>query len=193
MWAFNDERVAHAIYASNIPVISAVGHEPDVTICDYVADLRAATPSNGAELAVPDQNALRQNLDAMSQAMAQAMDRKVRNARLCLDGLAQRPVLTSPTRYFEQRAKALELLKNRLLSAQNHTTQIHHRRFVALTSKLDAMSPLKVLVRGYALASDEDGNVIRSAGQVRSGQKISVRVSDGTIQANVIEGVKDHE
>lgn len=193
LWAFNDERVARAIYDSRIPVISAVGHEPDVTISDYVADLRAATPSNAAELAVPDQDALRQNLDAMSQAMAQAMDRRVRNERLRLENLSQRPVLRSPLGYYEQKRKALELLENRLLAAQNHAVQNHNRRFVAVTSKLDAMSPLKVLTRGYALASDERGELIRSTDQVKPGQTIAVRVSDGTISAKVVGGVKSHE
>lgn len=193
LWAFNDERVAHAIYDSKIPVISAVGHEPDVTISDYVADLRAATPSNAAELAVPDQDALRQTLDSMSQAMAQAMDRHLKNAALRLENLSQRPVLYSPLAYYEQKQKALELLKNRLASAENNTIQNHHRRYISLTAKLDAMSPLKVLTRGYALASDEQGNLIRSADQVSPGDCVSLRVSDGTIQAKVIEGVKDHE
>lgn len=193
LWAFNDERVAQAIYASQIPVISAVGHEPDVTISDYVADLRAATPSNAAELAVPDQDALRQTLDAMDQAMAQAMDRRLKNARLTLDSLAQRPVLRSPLGYYEQKQKALELLENRLVSAQNGAVQNHHRRYVALTAKLDAMSPLKVLTRGYALASDESGTLIRSVEQVQPGQTIAVRVSDGTITAKTTEGVKHHE
>lgn len=193
LWAFNDERVAQAIYASQIPVISAVGHEPDVTISDYVADLRAATPSNAAELAVPDQDALRQTLDAMDQAMAQAMDRRLKNARLTLDSLAQRPVLRSPLGYYEQKQKALELLENRLASAQNGAVQNHHRRYVALTAKLDAMSPLKVLTRGYALASDESGTLIRSVEQVQPGQTIAVRVSDGTITAKTTEGVKHHE
>ena len=193
LWAFNDERVAQAIYASQIPVISAVGHEPDVTISDYVADLRAATPSNAAELAVPDQDALLQTLDAMDQAMAQAMDRRLKNARLTLDSLAQRPVLRSPLGYYEQKQKALELLENRLVSAQNGAVQNHHRRYVALTAKLDAMSPLKVLTRGYALASDESGTLIRSVEQVQPGQTIAVRVSDGTITAKTTEGVKHHE
>lgn len=193
LWAFNDARVAHAIYDSKIPVISAVGHEPDVTISDYVADLRAATPSNAAELAVPDQDALRQTLDSMSQAMAQAMDRRLKNAALRLENLSQRPVLHSPLAYYEQKQKTLELLKNRLASAENNTIQNHHRRYISLTAKLDAMSPLKVLTRGYALASDEQGNLIRSADQVSPGDCISLRVSDGAIQAKVIEGVKDHE
>lgn len=190
LWAFNDERVAHAIYESEIPVISAVGHEPDVTISDYVADLRAATPSNAAELAVPDQDALRQALDSMNQAMAQAMDRRLKNARLSLDSLAERPVLRSPLGYYEQKQKVLELLQNRLVSAQNEAIQQHNRRFVALTAKLDAMSPLKVLTRGYALASDGEGHLIRTVGQVKPGQPITVRVSDGEIKATTIEGVK---
>ena len=193
LWAFNDERVAQAIYASRIPVISAVGHEPDVTISDYVADLRAATPSNAAELAVPDQDALRQTLDSMSVAMAQAMDRRVKNARLQLEKLAQRPVLTSPYSYFEQRQKALQLLENRLISAQKGNVERNHRRFVAMTAKLDAMSPLKVLIRGYALASDEEGNLIRSVDQVKENDIIDLRVSDGLIKAKTIEGVKVHE
>lgn len=111
LWAFNDELVAHAIYESEIPVISAVGHEPDVTISDYVADLRAATPSNAAELAVPDQDALRQNLDAMSSAMASALSRQLKAARQHLNVLSQSPALRSPTGYIEQREKSLELLK----------------------------------------------------------------------------------
>ena len=193
LWAFNDERVAQAIYASRIPVISAVGHEPDVTISDYVADLRAATPSNAAELAVPDQDALRQTLDSMSMAMATAMDRRLKNASLQLENLSQRPVLTSPLGYFEQKQKALQLLENRLLSAQKGSVERHQRRFVAMTAKLDAMSPLKVLTRGYALASDEEGNLIRSVDQVREEQVIHLRVSDGVIRAKTIEGVKNHE
>lgn len=193
LWAFNDERVAHAIYHSRIPVISAVGHEPDVTIADYVADLRAATPSNGAELAVPDQDALRQTLDAMSMSMAQSMERRLKNARLQLDGLAKRPVLTSPLGYYEQRRKNLQMLENRLISAQKGTVEGSQRCFVAMTAKLDAMSPLKVLTRGYALASDENGNLIRSVNQVKENEIIDLRVSDGIIKAKTIEGVKVHE
>ena len=193
LWAFNDERVARAIYASKIPVISAVGHEPDVTISDFVADLRAATPSNAAELAVPDQDALRQILDSMSSAMAGAMNRKLKNARERLDNLGGRPVLRSPLASFESRKKALELLQNRLISAQNRNISNQRRRFVSNVAKLDAMSPLKVLTRGYAVVSGDDGHIIRSAGEVKAGEPITVRVSDGKIYANVTEGKMDHE
>lgn len=193
LWAFNDEQVARAIYASTIPVISAVGHEPDVTISDYVADLRAATPSNAAELAVPDQDALRQQLDSLEQAMILAMKRKLNRAEERLAHLSNRPVLQSPLASFEQRRKALKLLETRLIGAQNQTVSKYRQRFVAQTAKLDAMSPLKVLTRGYAVASTQSGSIIRSVEEVCPGEQITVRVSDGSIHANVIEGKMDHE
>lgn len=187
LWAFNDELVAHAIYESEIPVISAVGHEPDVTISDYVADLRAATPSNGAELAVPDQDALRQNLDAMSSAMASALSRQLKAARQHLNVLSQSPALRSPTGYIEQREKSLELLKNRLIAAQNQSITRKNQRYIAAVSKLDAMSPLKVLTRGYSMAQTEAGEVLRSVRQVELGERISVLLSDGKLSATVMD------
>lgn len=186
LWAFNDERVAYAIYASEIPVISAVGHEPDVTISDFVADLRAATPSNAAELAVPDQDALRQNLDAMSGAMATALNRQLKAARQHLDVLSQSPALRSPTGYIEQREKSLELLKNRLISAQNQSITRKNARYIAAVSKLDAMSPLKVLTRGYSMAQTEKGEVLRSVSQVELGERIHISLSDGKLSATVM-------
>ena len=188
LWAFNDELVARAIYDSRIPVISAVGHEPDVTISDFVADLRAATPSNAAELAVPDQDALRQNLEDMLNARAVAMENRIRRAGERLENLACRPVLKSPLASFESRRKALELLQNRLLSAQGGYIARNRQRFVAQVSKLDAMSPLKVLTRGYAMAAKEDGTIVRSVKDVKPKDPIAVRVSDGTIVASVIGG-----
>ena len=188
LWAFNDELVARAVYDSAIPVISAVGHEPDVTISDFVADLRAATPSNAAELAVPDQDALRQTLDEMQNAMAVAMAAKIDRAGERLGNLANRPVLKSPLASFEGRRKALELLGNRLISAQSGAVARSRQRFVAQVSKLDAMSPLKVLTRGYAMASREDGTIVRSVSDVKPNDPIAVRVSDGIIEATVIGG-----
>ena len=187
LWAFNDEQVAHAIYDSRIPVISAVGHEPDVTISDYVADLRAATPSNAAELAVPDQDALRQNLDSMCMAMTTALTRQVKAARQHLQVLSGSPALQSPTGYLEQRRKSLELLQNRLVSAETRTVERKNRQFIELTSKLDAMSPLKVLTRGYALVRREDGMVLKSVRQVEPGERIKVSLSDGSLTAAVTE------
>jgi exodeoxyribonuclease VII large subunit len=187
LWAFNDERVAYAIYESQIPIISAVGHEPDVTIADYVADLRAATPSNGAELAVPDQDALRQTLDAMSGAMASSLNRQVKAARQHLQVLSASPALQSPTGYLDQKRKNVEMLKNRLVSAQIQGTDRKKRRYIEMAAKLDAMSPLKVLTRGYAMAQTESGDVLKSVTQVQPGDSITVNVSDGSITATVTE------
>ena len=187
LWAFNDERVAYAIYHSEIPVISAVGHEPDVTISDYVADLRAATPSNAAELAVPDQDALRQTLDSYANMMANLLNRQLKNARRQLNILAQSPSLTSPEQYLIQRRKNLELIKGRIFTAQTRLIHMQKQRFIAATAKLDAMSPLKVLTRGYAMAENEEKVLIRSVKQTTPGEKLFVSVSDGVITASVTD------
>ena len=187
LWAFNDERVAYAIYESRIPVISAVGHEPDVTISDFVADLRAATPSNAAELAVPDQDALRQTLDSASASMAASLHRQLKNARQHLDVLSRSPALKSPTGYLDQKRKSIELLRNRLISGQTRIVEGKNRQFVGLTAKLDAMSPLKVLTRGYAMVRTDGGEVIKSVRQVQPGDIIRVTFSDGNLTAAVTE------
>ena len=185
LWAFNDERVAYAIYQSEIPVISAVGHEPDVTISDYVSDLRAATPSNAAELAVPDQEALRQYMDGMISSVATILDKQLKSYRQHLNVLSASPVLKSPLDYFEQRGKTLKLLENRLVSAENNIIQHHNKQFLTNASKLDALSPLKVLTRGYALTQTETGNVVRSIHQLKPGDNIQIQVSDGSVSASV--------
>ena len=187
LWAFNDEIVARAIYNSKIPIISAVGHEPDVTISDFVADLRAATPSNAAELAVPDQDALRQTLDAVATSMATALQRQVKAARQHLRSLASSPALCSPTGYLDQKRKDVDMLSNRLVSAHIRGVERKKRRFVELTAKLDAMSPLKVMTRGYSIAQLESGEVLRSTQQVKPDDKIVIGVSDGKINAIVTE------
>ena len=187
LWAFNDEGLAYAIYESQIPIISAVGHEPDVTISDYVADLRAATPSNAAELAVPDQDALRQTLDAMSAAMATAMNRQLKAARQHLNVLSASPALRSPTGYLEQKRQNLSYLRDRLTAAQSRCVDRKRQRFIGLTAKLDAMSPLKVLSRGYAMTQTADGTVIRSVRQVEPGSNVKISLSDGYVAAAVTE------
>ena len=187
LWAFNDERVAYAIYESRIPVISAVGHEPDVTISDYVADLRAATPSNAAELAVMDQDALRQTLDAMAGSMANALNRQLKTNRRHLEVLAQSPTLTSPLGYLEQRKESLNNMQVRLVAAQNRCLSLRRQHFVGLTAKLDAMSPLKVLSRGYAMAQLDDGALLRSVHQVKVGDKATISLGDGTLKTKILE------
>jgi exodeoxyribonuclease VII large subunit len=185
LWAFNDEQVAWAIYRSQIPVVSAVGHEPDVTISDYVADLRAATPSNAAELAVPDQDALRQTVDGFSAAMTTAMGRQIKAAQQHLKVLSDSPVLKNPESYMFQRKQTLSLLCNRLSSAQDQQLNRKMKNFVAMTAKLDAMSPLKVLSRGYSMAHKADGKIIRSIGDVAAGDTIHLTLEDGQVQATV--------
>ena len=187
LWAFNDELVARAIYDSEIPIISAVGHEPDVTISDFVADLRAATPSNAAELAVPDQDALRQTMDTMSGAMSIALQRQLKAARKQLDMLAASPALKSPDMYVLQRKKNLELLYNRMVAEQIRSIDRYNRQFVALTAKLDAMSPLKVLSRGYSITQTQSGDVVRSVKQTSIGETITVKLSDGCLTASVLD------
>lgn len=186
LWAFNDEIVAHAIYESQIPVISAVGHEPDVTISDYVADLRAATPSNAAELAVPDQDALRQSMDSVLVSMATILQRQLKASRRHLSVLAASPALQSPESYLQQRRKSLSHLQSRLLSLQSQNINRFRNRYISSTAKLDAMSPLKVLTRGYSMTQANNGEIIRSVNQLTPGDQVRITVSDGTALASVI-------
>lgn len=187
LWAFNEEIVAKAIFDSRIPVISAVGHEPDITISDYVADLRAATPSNAAELAVPDQDALRQSLDAMLSTMEGALSRQLKAAAQHLNILSRSTVLQSPTGYIDQRVKAVQLLKSRMTASQNQVIARCKERCISSAAKLDAMSPLKVLSRGYTMAQNAQGQVIRKAAQITVGETLRLHFFDGKILATVTE------
>ena len=185
LWAFNDERVARAIYDSEIPVISAVGHEPDVTIADYVADLRAATPSNAAELAVPDRQELQKKLQMMQASMQQSVQKSVKLGRQRLSALAEKRVLQSPLNYLEDRRVLLDFLSTRLQAAEQKTLHESKQRFVRLTAALDAMSPLKVLSRGYSMVTNEAGVVISRAADVRENETICVSFSSGSLTARV--------
>ncbi len=187
LWAFNDEQVAQAIFDSHIPIISAVGHEPDVTIADYVADLRAATPSNAAELAVPDQAALAQQLDQFSASMASALNKQIHAARRHLEALSRSATLQDPQIYIQQRSKALQALLDRMVFAANQSISHRKQQFTGCASKLDAMSPLKVLCRGYSMVSDSTGAVITGVNQLSPCDDITVRVSDGHFSAKVLE------
>lgn len=191
LWAFNEETVAKAIYRCKTPIISAVGHEPDITISDYVADLRAATPSNGAELAVPDQDALRQMLDSNLANMISLMQTKLQSAQKHLRMLSSSPSLQNPTAYMDGRRKTLEHMQTRLLSLQERKIALSRQRFLSSTAKLDAMNPLKVLMRGYAMALDADNVIVRSVDQVKVNDPISIKVSDGSIFATVTDTRED--
>lgn len=185
LWAFNDERVARAIYASEIPVISAVGHEPDVTIADFVADLRAATPSNGAELAVPDQSEIREGLAGMDIRSTQAMRKKLSELRSRLEDIGSRRVMTDPGAYVDAKRMELDFARSRLAAAGEHTVASARHGFVRLAASLDALSPLKVLSRGYSVAQDGGGRVIKDASDVREGDCVSLRLERGALLCTV--------
>lgn len=179
LWAFNDERVARAIYESELPVISAVGHEPDVTIADYVADLRAATPSNAAELAAPDMSELREAIMSARARLDQAVERSIRERRKRLEELGSRRVMRSPTGFIDQRRLELDSIRLRLDSAATRKLGRERQQFAALAAKLDALSPLKVLGRGYSIALDSEGRAVKEAGQLRPGDRLSLRLAKG--------------
>lgn len=185
LWAFNEEIVAKAIYDSAIPVISAVGHEPDVTISDFVADLRAATPSNAAELAVPDQDTLRQTLDSMAESLISSLNRQIHSGRIQLNAMAAGSALRSPYAYIDNKRNSLELYKNKLLSGFHNAINRNQQKYLMYTAKLDALSPLKVLSRGYAVAKTAAGNVISSVNQVSNNDSITITFRDGTLDATV--------
>ena len=187
LWAFNDERVARAIYDSEIPVISAVGHEPDVAISDFVADRRASTPSNAAEIAVPDMAELLRWLDGAEMRMVRGVKRQLSAARERLDTLAQKRVLTDPMALVADKGMQLDHVQHRLAAAMRAVTNRENGRFAALAASLDALSPLRVLGRGYALAQTEDGTVLRSAAQTAAGERIRVRLAQGQLVCDVAE------
>ena len=192
LWAFNDERVARAIYDSDIPVISAVGHEPDVAISDFVADRRASTPSNAAEIAVPDMAELLRTLDAAHSRMTQSIRRDIAAHSRRLESLSKKRVLTDPTAYLADRRQDVDHMTHRLCAAMRVVTDVQNRRFGALAASLDALSPLKVLGRGYALAQQPDGTVLRSADQARIGETLRLRLADGALRCQVKEKENEH-
>ena len=185
LWAFNEEIVARAIYDSEIPVISAVGHEPDVTIADFVADLRAATPSNAAELAVPDQNDLYARLDHLAIRMKQAVERDLSERRAQLKRMAASRALTSPENYLQDRRMLLDFQQRRLVAGLNASVGRQQKRMAALAASLDALSPLKVLGRGYSIARKEDGTVMSSVKQAAPDTRFHLRLADGEVPCRV--------
>ena len=185
LWAFNDERVARAIYASEIPVISAVGHEPDVTISDFVADRRASTPSNAAEIAVPDQAELWKRLDSAGRAMAQGALNTLEKADAQWKTLASKRVLTDPMAFVDDRRMQLDSVQQRMGLTAHRQLSRRQQRFATLAASLDALSPLKVLGRGYAMAQAADGTVLRTSQQVQEGDRIHVRLGQGALDCTV--------
>ena len=187
LWAFNDERVARAIYASDLPVISAVGHEPDVTISDFVADARASTPSNAAEIAVPEQKELRRRLDTLSARMEQSEQKRVKALRERYEALARSRVLRDPMAFIDDKRLLLDYTQRKLSTLAQAQTAQRAQRFASLAASLDALSPLKVLGRGYAVARDENGTILRTAEEASVGEKIEVLLGQGSLMCTVDE------
>ena len=185
LWAFNDERVARAIYKSEIPVISAVGHEPDVTISDFVADARASTPSNAAEIAVPDQVELRRFLRDCEERLAQSETARLEMLRKHLDALAAKRVLRDQMAYVQDKRMELLHLQQRLGDLTGAQIAWKKQRFAALAASVDAMSPLKVLGRGYAMAQTAEGEIIKAAEDVEIGVHITVKLGRGALACTV--------
>lgn len=185
LWAFNDERVARAIYASEIPVISAVGHEPDVTIADFVADRRASTPSNAAEIAVPDKRELLRYLQSSQMRLLQGESNLLDREKQRLGTWMNKRVLTDPMAFVQDKRLQLDFVQQKLGNAAARQLDGDMRRFAQLTAKLDALSPLKVLGRGYAMAQDEKGSVLKSSDQVQVGERIRVKLAQGSLQCSV--------
>ena len=187
MWAFNEEVVARAIAASRIPVISCVGHETDFTIADFVADLRAPTPTGAAVLAVPEVSALKQELNHMLKRVASALEGGQRVRRLQLEKVSASPAMTRPAQQLiEPRRALLERLSQRLGAAVPAITQARRHRLDELTASLRAMNPASVLERGYAIVRQGDAIVPR-ADAVDASKPVRVRFSDGEIAADITE------
>ena len=185
LWAFNEELVARAIAACEIPVISAVGHEPDVTIADYAADLRAATPSHAAEKAVPDQREVRDILARAGGRLEHAAVRRLAGYRQRLERLARSPVLTEPEIYFQNKRLLLDAHSRQLAHGLERCLAARRAHLGRLASALDAMSPLKVLGRGYAIPRREDGRVLVSAADAVEGERLWLRLCDGVLPCRV--------
>ncbi|NLU23513.1 MAG: exodeoxyribonuclease VII large subunit [Clostridiales bacterium] len=187
LWAFNDERVARAIYESEIPVISAVGHEPDVTIADFVADRRASTPSNAAEIAVPDQSELLRYLQGTRLRLSQAEDTRIKRERERLKALREKRVLQDPMAFLQDKRMLLDFTQQKLAACAREQLSTRRHRFGQLAASLDALSPLKVLGRGYAMAQRANGDIIKSSDQVSIGENIRLQLGDGRLSCTVSE------
>ena len=187
LWAFNEECVARAISRSQIPVISAVGHEPDVTIADFVADLRASTPSNAAELAVPDQNEIYAGLWGLGDRLGRAMTRQLEAGRAALERARRCRVLQEPMGYVDDKRVLLDYQRERLAHGLRGALSRERERFARSAAALDALSPLKVLGRGYGIPRRTDGGVIRSVKEVDTGDGLELRLSDGSLTCTVLD------
>ena len=193
LWAFNDERVARAIFASEIPVISAVGHEPDVTISDYVADARASTPSNAAEIAVPDQVDQRELLLSEKIRLLQMIQAMLERERKHINDAANRRVMQNPILYIDNKRMDLDHVRERIIGVSDRYMALKRKEHVQFAAKLDALSPLKVLSRGYAVVSDVNNETVKSVSQIEVNDQVFIKMTDGQLSCRVTDKVGNHD
>lgn len=184
LWAFNDEQLAYAVYNCETPIISGVGHETDFTVCDFVADVRASTPSAAAELAVPDRQELMSYYFKQKQYISAMLDRKIKTAQLRLENQQRRMSALSPKLKAEQLEKQLSAKSEKLTRFMNIYISDKENKLIAAKGKLDGLNPLNVLNRGYAIA-EKDEKIITSSKQLKDGDDFTVILSDGKINAKV--------
>lgn len=184
LWAFNDEQLAYAVYNCETPIISGVGHETDFTVCDFVADVRASTPSAAAELAVPDRQELMSYYFKQKQYISAMLDRKIKTAQLRLENQQRRMSASSPKLKAEQLEKQLSAKSEKLTRFMNIYISNKENKLIAAKGKLDGLNPLNVLNRGYAIA-EKDEKIITSSKQLKYGDDFTVILSDGKINAKV--------
>lgn len=187
LWAFNDESLARAVYNSKIPIISAVGHEIDFTICDFVADVRAATPSHAAELATPDVNEIIYRINSFKERALDAIIDNIGSYRVLLDSLSSSRVFTKPLSMLDVPTLRLSGLAEKITSSAESNLSAKRERFIGVSSKLAMLNPLAVLSRGYGAVFDSDNKVIKSVNDINVNEKITVKLCDGDICATVNE------
>jgi exodeoxyribonuclease VII large subunit len=187
LWAFNDEGVARAVARSTIPVISAVGHETDFTICDFVADRRAPTPSAAAELAVPDTAELKRKINNIITREAEVVKAMIRVRREKLDALEKSRALTDPMNVINDRRMLSDMLSDRLTRAMDTEIKMKRSELALGTGKLDALNPLSVISRGFSAVYKDDGTLVKGIGDVSAGDKISVKTIGGEAKCTVDE------
>jgi len=193
LWAFNDERVARAIYESEIPVISAVGHEPDVTIADFVADVRAATPSHAAEIAVPDRRELAAALQGAVAHMVRAESKRLDLLRQRLDAIEKKRVMRDPAAPIQDKRILLDRLERDLERAAALRLSKPRRELGEFAAALDAMSPLKVLGRGFAMVTDGEGKIVKRAADIAPGARVTAALAQGKLRCVVEEQIVEEE
>lgn len=187
LWEFNDEGLARAVYNSEIPVISAVGHETDFTICDFVADMRAPTPSAAAELAVPDANELQYALSALKNRMFLNVSSGIADRRSRLEYLTSKGALKSPDEMLSNRSQRLDTAFSKMLSSYENRIGGKKVEFISAATALSKLDPMSVLMRGFAFVSDKSGKNVYSSQALAKGDKINVRFHDGSAACEVKE------